>query len=100
MRILTPSSTLVTPGGLVLSDSEKAEDLADSLEAQFQPVNDPSVPAVIEVFNEALRVYYYAPASEPRLTNPSEVQDAIWGLKLGKAPGLGGIPNRALRHFH
>jgi hypothetical protein len=40
-----------------ISDSEKAEALADSLEAQFQPVNDPSVPAVIEVVNEAMRAY-------------------------------------------
>jgi hypothetical protein len=40
---------MVTPGGLALSKSEKAEALADSFEAQFQPVNDPSVPTVIEV---------------------------------------------------
>jgi len=40
-----PVTHLVTPGGLALSDSEKAESFADSLEAQFQPVTDPSVPA-------------------------------------------------------
>jgi hypothetical protein len=39
-------SPLVTPGGVALSDSEKAESLADNLKAQFQPVTDPSVPAV------------------------------------------------------
>jgi archaellum component FlaG (FlaF/FlaG flagellin family) len=70
----------VTPGRLALSDSEKAEALADSLEAQFQPVNDPSNPAVIEVVNEAMRAYCYAPASEPQLANPAEVQSAIRGL--------------------
>jgi hypothetical protein len=37
------------PGGIALSDSEKAEKLADNLETQFQPVTDPSVPAVIEI---------------------------------------------------
>jgi len=37
------SSPLVTPGGIALSDSEKAEALADTLETQFQPVADPSV---------------------------------------------------------
>jgi len=68
---------LVTPGGLALSDSEKAEALANSLEAQFQPVNNPSVPAVIEVVNEAMWAYSFAPASEPKLTNHTEVQDAI-----------------------
>jgi hypothetical protein len=40
---------LVTPGGIAVSDSEKAEALADNLESQFQPVTDPSVPAVIEM---------------------------------------------------
>ena len=40
-------STLVTPVGIALSDSEKAEALADTLETQFQPVADPSVPAVL-----------------------------------------------------
>jgi hypothetical protein len=48
---------------------------------------------------EALQVYSYEPASEPRLTNPAEVQDAIRGLKVSKAPGPNGIPNRALKHL-
>jgi hypothetical protein len=55
MRIPTPSPPLVTPGGLLLSDSEKAEALADRLEAQFRAVNDPSVLAVIEMVKEAMR---------------------------------------------
>jgi hypothetical protein len=86
-------------GRLSLSDSEKAEALADSLEAQFQPVNDPSDPAVIEMVDEAMRAYEYAPASEPKLTSSSEVLQAIMGLKVGKAPGPNGIPNRVLRHL-
>jgi hypothetical protein len=55
---------LLVPGGLALSDSEEAEALADSLEAQFQPVKDLSSPAVIEVVNEAMFAYEYATASE------------------------------------
>jgi len=47
-------SPLVTPGGIARSDSEKAEALADNLESQFQPVTDPSVPAVIETVGVAL----------------------------------------------
>jgi hypothetical protein len=39
----------VTPGGLALSDAEKAEASADSLEAQFQPVSAPTIPAAIEM---------------------------------------------------
>ena len=40
-----------------------------------------------------------APASELMLTNPEEVQEAIRGLKVNKAPGPNGIPNRALKHL-
>ena len=90
---------LITPGGLALSDAEKAEALADNLEAQFRPVTAHSVPAVIEMVNVELESYLQTPASEPTLTNPVEVQDAIRGLKVGKAPGPNGIPNRALKHL-
>jgi hypothetical protein len=98
MRIPAPSPPLVTQGGLALSDSKKAEALADSLVAQFQPLNNPSVPAVIEMVNEEMRVYSYATASELQLTNPAEAETAIRDLKVGKAPCTDGILNRALKH--
>jgi hypothetical protein len=42
----------------------------------------------------------YAPASELTLTTPSEVLQAIRGLKVGKASGPNGTPNRVLgRHL-
>jgi hypothetical protein len=47
----------------------------------------------------ALESYFQTPASEPKLTNPDEVQEAIRGLKFGKAPGPNGIPNSALKHI-
>jgi hypothetical protein len=97
MRVTTPTPTLVTPGGIALSDSEKAEALAESLEAQFQPVADPSDPTVIETVDVALRAYSYEPGSEPMLTDPAEV-DTIWGLKISKVPGPDDVPNRALKH--
>jgi len=40
-----------------------------------------------------------APASEPKLTNPSEVLQAIKGLRVGRAPGPNGIPNRVLEYL-
>jgi hypothetical protein len=46
---------LSTQGGIALSDSEKAETLADNMETQFPPVTDPSVPAVTEMVDVALR---------------------------------------------
>jgi hypothetical protein len=51
------------------------------------------------VVNEAMRAYEYAPASEPKLTSPSEVIESIKGLKVGKAQGPSGVPNRALRNL-
>ena len=92
-------SPLGHPGGLAVSDSEKAEALVDSLEAQFRPVTVPSVPAVIEMVDVALESYLQTPASEPKLNNPDEVRETIRGLKMGKAPGPNGIPNRALKHL-
>jgi hypothetical protein len=53
MRVPTLSPS-VTPRGIALSDSEKAEALADNLETQFQPVTDSSVPAFIETVNVGL----------------------------------------------
>ena len=62
-------------------------------------MTDHSVPAVIEKFDVALRSYLMTPAREPKLTNPEKVQEAISGLKVGKAPGPNGIQNRALKHL-
>ena len=70
-----------------------------SMETQFQPVTDPSVPAVIEAVNAGLGSYFMSPASEPNLTNPEEVQEAIRGLRVSKASGPNDIPNRAFKHL-
>jgi hypothetical protein len=78
-------------------DAEKAQALASSLETQFQPVNDPPEPSVIEKVSEALRAYFTL-ASEPQLTNPAEVQVAIRGVRVDKTSGPNGLPNRALQH--
>jgi len=46
------------PRGIALSDSEKAEAHSENLETQFLPVTDPSIPAVTETFDVALRSYF------------------------------------------
>jgi hypothetical protein len=71
--------------GIAISYAEKAEVIADSLEAHFRPVTVPSVPAVIEMVNMELQSYLQIPASEPMLTKPDEAQHAIKGLKIGNA---------------
>jgi hypothetical protein len=89
------SSYFVSPrsprGGIALSDSEKSEAHADGLETQCQPVTDPSVP-VVEMVDMALRPYLRAPASEPNITNPEQVQEAIRGLKVSKVPAFEASP--------
>ena len=62
-------------------------------------MTDSSFPAVIEIVDVALRSYFLTPASEPKLTNPDKVQEAIRGLKVIKASGPNGILNRALKHL-
>jgi hypothetical protein len=56
-------------------------------------------PEVTDALDEVMRAYEYAPASETKVTSPSEVQEAIKDLKVGKAPGPNGVPNRALKHL-
>jgi hypothetical protein len=84
---------------LALSDSEKAEAVADCLEAQFQPVSVHSIPAVIDKVGVALESYFQIPTKESHFTDPGKVQVAHTGLKVGKAPGPNGVPNRALKNF-
>jgi hypothetical protein len=98
MTVATPRP-LLTPREIALSVSENAEALADNLETQFQPLTNPSVAAVIEKDDVALRSYFLTPASEPKLTTLEEVQETIMGLKVSKAPGPNGIPNRVLKHL-
>jgi len=62
-------------------------------------VTDPSVAAVNEMVDVALRSYFLSPVSEAHLTTPDEVYEAIRGLKVSKAQGPNGIPKRALKHL-
>jgi hypothetical protein len=86
MRFPTPSPHLLVLGGLALSDFEQAEALADRLGAQFQLVNDPSEPAIIEMIIEEMRAYEYVPTSEQNLSSSSVVLEAK-GFKAGNAAG-------------
>jgi hypothetical protein len=70
--------------------------IADSVDAQFQSVNRTvGTGSHWGGWGEA----FFAPLRLPQLTNTTEGQDAIRGLKVGKAPGPNGITNRALKHF-
>ena len=47
-----------------------------------------------------LMSHFLTSASETKLTNPDEVHKDIRGLKVIRALGLNGIPNRALNLLH
>jgi hypothetical protein len=51
------------------------------------------------VADEVMRAYLFVLARDPKLTDTPEVQDAIQGLKVGKAPGSNGMPSSALKHI-
>ena len=46
-----------------------------------------------------MRAFSFMPANESKLTKPQKFQNSIRGLKVGKAPGPDGTPNRALKHL-
>ena len=96
MRVPTPSPPFVTPEDLSSQTLRKLKPTPTVLRFTFTV---PSVPAVIEMDEVALESYLQTHASEPKLTNPDEVREAIRGFKVGKAPGPNGIPNRALKHL-
>ena len=81
MKVLNPITALVTPWGFALSDSEKTEELADNLKAQFLPVTDPSFRPVIETVTVTFRSYIISPSSRPQITIPDEIHEAVRELK-------------------
>jgi len=55
MRVPIPPPPLLKPRGIAVLHSEKPEVLANSLETQFQQVNDTSKPVFIEKVREVLK---------------------------------------------
>jgi hypothetical protein len=99
MQIPTPSPSLEVPRGLALSDTEKAEALADGLGVVSTGVR-PVGPGSYwdgEWCDAHMRVYPFKwTETNHTLGGPT----AIRGLKVGKAPGPNGEPNSVLRHLH
>jgi hypothetical protein len=67
MRVLTPSTCLQVARGLVLSDPEKAEALADSLKAHFRLVDEPSDRAGVDIYSESVNPYKHIATSKSTL---------------------------------
>lgn len=83
---------------IAFDDGEKAECLADSLEAQCSPSNLPVDPIHLStVDSEVERLSALAPTSPLAPTTVDEVQTIIKGFRPNKAPGPDRISNRVLR---
>ncbi|KAB0804621.1 hypothetical protein PPYR_01591 [Photinus pyralis] len=85
------------PFGVAYTDADKAEALADSLEAQCSPVYEHLDEAHIQrVHSHVRRQLAVPPPDRIPHTTAGEVRNFLTHLKIRKAPGPDGIPNRAL----
>jgi hypothetical protein len=86
--------------GMVFTDEDKAEVLADSLESQCQTVQQNTNDDLIHQVNrEVRRTLAENPQTRLRHTTPNEVQKILKELKMRKASGPDGIPNEASSCF-
>lgn len=90
---------LETGSGIATTSKEKAEALADSLEAQFLPHQSRLPVFSNNVEEEVDKFLAIFPSCEPELTTQDELQDEINALKKGKAPGSDQISNKVLSYL-
>jgi len=73
----------MSPEGVSLSQTLRKTKHLQTIWRVFQPVTDRSVRAVTEMVDVALK-YFLSPASEPHLTIPDEVHEAIRGSRSAR----------------
>nr|CAD7448940.1 unnamed protein product [Timema bartmani] len=93
MWVPAPRPPIVGRNGVANSNLEKADALAEHLEAQFVPTDDPSDPAHVA---QVIGVVSYRPLDEPEPMEVTEMSRALAALRLNKAPGCDGINNAVL----
>jgi hypothetical protein len=72
MRVPTPSPRLKMPAELALSESERGEGMTDSLEAQFQPMDDAPEQTDTGMAHERMHASEYAPGRKEKLVSHRE----------------------------
>ncbi|GFU63032.1 probable RNA-directed DNA polymerase from transposon X-element [Trichonephila clavipes] len=95
----SPISALNGPTGIALSDTNKTEVIAQSLESQFQ-LNDIHNPHKDEVITSVVDAYLDSNANNIDLippTLPSEIIQIIKKIKIKKCPGRDGITNKMIK---
>ncbi|GBO38131.1 RNA-directed DNA polymerase from mobile element jockey [Araneus ventricosus] len=90
---------LTSLAGIANTDTEKANCLANSLEAQFT-VNNISHPETEEMVKESVTRFRLEIDPDNQLSDPpSEIQNCIKNLKNNKAPGLDRINNKMIKNL-
>ncbi|GFV58140.1 probable RNA-directed DNA polymerase from transposon X-element [Trichonephila clavipes] len=97
----SPISALNGPNGIALSDSNKTDLIAQSLESQFQ-LNDIHNPQKDQIITSIVDAYINdhtntTDAIPPAL--PSEIINYIKKIKIKKSPGRDGITNKMIKNL-
>ncbi|GFT35244.1 probable RNA-directed DNA polymerase from transposon X-element [Trichonephila clavipes] len=95
----SPISALNGPTGIALSDTNKTEIIAHSLESQFQ-LNDIHNPHKDEVITSVVDAYLDSNINNTDTippTLPSEIIQIIKKIKIKKCPGRDGITNKMIK---
>ncbi|GFX58417.1 RNA-directed DNA polymerase from mobile element jockey [Trichonephila clavipes] len=97
----SPISALNGPNGIALSDSNKTDLIAQSLESQFQlnnihnPQKDQIISSIVDAYiNDHTNT---TDAIQPAL--PSEIINYIKKIKIKKSPGRDGITNKMIKNL-
>ncbi|GFX03215.1 probable RNA-directed DNA polymerase from transposon X-element [Trichonephila clavipes] len=95
----SPISALNGPTGIALSDTNKTEVIAHSLEKQFH-LNDIHNPRKDEIITNVVDAYMDSNINNTDIippTLPSEIIQIIKNIKIKKCPGRDGITNKMLK---
>lgn len=101
LKIPDKCPSLHGTNGIVYSNIDKANALADTLETTFKPNNDPSDDDKIDEVERSLfnLAHLQTPIIERELCSPKEILGHIIKLNNKKAPGLDGVPNESLKYL-
>nr|CAD7448662.1 unnamed protein product [Timema bartmani] len=88
-------TAIVRRNGVVNSDQEKADALAEHLESQFIPTDDPSGPVHIAHVTKVIGVVSYRPLDEPEPREVIEILALGWGWDTLRLTNSSGSWNRS-----
>ncbi|GFY08588.1 probable RNA-directed DNA polymerase from transposon X-element [Trichonephila clavipes] len=97
----SPISALNGPNGIALSDSNKTDLIAQSLESQFQlnNIQNPQKDQIISSIVDAYINDHTNTTDDIQPALPSEIINYIKKIKIKKSPGRDGITNKMIKNL-